>query len=81
MLRRRFGGQSNLRAEPPWREYPSAALFSAVAPQNLVLLQVSGDVEVFTPLAAPLFEVSDGSLVGLIHYNFSNAHFSSRGLS
>ena len=27
----------------------------------------------FTPLATPLFEVSDNSCASLVHYNFSNA--------
>jgi hypothetical protein len=31
-----------------------AALLGTVAPQEFVLLQVGGDVEVFTPLAADL---------------------------
>lgn len=56
------------------REYLSAALLGTVAPQNLVLLQVRGDVKVFTPLAAELFEVSDSSSSRLNHYSFSNAH-------
>ncbi len=55
------------------RKYSPTALPGAVAPQNLVLLQVSGDVEVFTPPTAPLFEVWDSSSVSLIHYSFSNA--------
>lgn len=34
---------------------------------------ISGDVEVFTTLAASLFEVSNDSSASLIHYKFSNA--------
>jgi len=30
------------------------------------------DVEVFPPLAEPLFEISDSSFASLVHYSFSN---------
>jgi hypothetical protein len=48
--------------------------WAIIGPQDLVLLQVSRDVEVFAPLAASLLEVSDVSSASLVHYSFSNAH-------
>jgi hypothetical protein len=42
-------------------EHPSAALLGTTTPENLVLFQIVGDAEVFTPFATPLFEILDGS--------------------